>query len=172
MLFRSTIVAPFIRYSPDFTTVYGSAGVGHQAESLPVHLLKKVQDPYHLSYKNWKELQGGSQREFVINAAMNEINDPCLIGEVNRYRKEIRAARALRDLEAETSARQHKISQEREVVEKVLKESMRRIEQAGAYEELNHCIRSATSSSLSPHAKPFEPRRDRKSTRLNSSHVD
>ena len=37
---------------------------------------------------------------------------------------------------------------------------MRRLEQAGAYEELNHCIRSATSSSLSPHAKPFEPRRN------------
>ena len=140
-----TIVAPFIRYSPDFTTVYGSAGVGHQEESLPVHLLKKVQDPHHLSYDKWKQLQGGSQREFVINAAMNGINNPCLIGEVNCYRKEIRAARALRDLEAETHARQHKISQEREVVEKVLKESMRRLEQAGAYEELTHHIRMATS---------------------------
>ena len=156
-----TIVAPFIRYSPDFTTVYGSAGVGHQEESLPVHLLKKVQDPHHLSYDDWKQLQGGSQREFIINGAMNEINNPCLIWEVNHYRKEIRAARALRDLEAETHARQHKISQEREVVEKVLKESMRRIEQAGAYEELNHCIRAATSPSLSPHATPFIPRRNR-----------
>ena len=80
--------------------------------------------------------------------------------EVNRYRKDIRTARALRDLEDEIRARQHKISQEREVVEKALKESMRRLEQAGAYEELNHCIRSATSSSLSPHATPFIPRRN------------
>ena len=155
-----TIVAPFIRYSPDFTTVYRSAGIGHQEESLPVHLLKKVQDPHHLSYDNWKQLQGGSQREFVINAAMNGINDPCLIGEVNHYRKEIRAARALRDLEAETHARQHKISQEREVVEKILKESMRRLEQAGAYEELAHHMRAATSPPLSPHATPFIPRRN------------
>ena len=90
---------------------------------------------------------------------MNGINDPCLIGEVNRYRKEIRATRALRDLEAETRARQHKISQEREVVEKVLKESMRRLEQAGAYEELTHHIRTAASPPLSPHATPFIPRR-------------
>ena len=155
-----TIVAPFICYSPDFTTVYGSAGVGHQEESLPVHLLKKVQDPHHLSYDEWKQLQGGSQREFVINAAMNGINDPCLIGEVNCYRKEIRAARALRDLEAESHAKQHKISQEREVVEKVLKESMRRLEQARAYEELTHHIRTAASPPHSPHATPFIPRRN------------
>ena len=155
-----TIVAPFIRYSPDFTTVYGSAGVGHQEESLPVHLLKKVQDPHHLSYDEWKQLQGGSQREYVINAAMNGINDPCFIGEVNHYRKEIKAAWALRDLEAETCARQHKISQEREVVEKVLKESMRRLEPAGAYEELTHHTRTATSPSLSPHATPFIPCRN------------
>ena len=78
-----------------------------------------------MSYDKWKQLQGGSQREFIINAAMNEINNPCLIGEVNHYRKEIRAAQVLRDLEAETRTRQHKVSQEREVVEKVLKESMR-----------------------------------------------
>ena len=155
-----TIVAPFIRYSPDFTTVYGSAGIGHQEESLPVHLLKKVQDPHHLSYDDWKQLQGGSQGEFVINMAMNEINNPCLTGEVNRYRKEIKATRALRDLEAETHARQHKISQEREVVEKTLRESMWRIEQARAYEELTHHIRMATSPPLSPHATPFIPCRN------------
>ena len=62
-----TMVAPFIRYSPDFTTAYGSAGVGHQEESLPVHLLKKVQDPHHLSYDEWKQLQGGHQdRKSVV----------------------------------------------------------------------------------------------------------
>ena len=114
----------------------------------------------HLSYDEWKQLQGGSQKEFVINAAMNGINDPCLIGEINCYRKEIRAAWALRDLEAETRARQHKISQEREIVEKVLKESMQRLEQARAYEELMHHIRTATSPPLSPHATPFIPRRN------------
>ena len=152
-----TVVAPFICYSPDFTTIYGSAGISHQDESLPVHLLKKVQDPHHLSYNEWKQLQGGSQREFVINAAMNGINDPCLIGEVNCYRKEIRATQALRDLETETHARQHKISQEREVVEKVLKESTRRLEQARAYEELTHNIRTAASLPPSPHATPFIP---------------
>ena len=63
-------------------------------------------------------------KEFTINMAIAEANDPCLTGEVNRYRKEIRAAWALRDLEAETWARMYKIVQEREVVEKVLKESM------------------------------------------------
>ena len=115
-----TIVAPFIRYSPDFTTVYGCSGAGQLEESLPVHLLKRVQDPHDLSYEDWKELQGGSQKEFAINMAIAEANDPCLTGEVNHYRKEIRAARALRDLEAETQARTYKIAQEREVVEKVL----------------------------------------------------
>ena len=47
-----TIVAPFIRYSPDFTIVYGSSGAGQPEESLPVHLLKRVQDPHHLSYED------------------------------------------------------------------------------------------------------------------------
>ena len=54
--------------------------------------MKKVQDPYHLSYKDWKQLQGGSQKEFTINLEMSETNNPCLMGEVNCYRKEIRAA--------------------------------------------------------------------------------
>ena len=77
-----TIVAPFIHYSPDFTTVYGSAGVGHQEESLPVHLLKKIQDRHHLSYDDWKQMQSGSQKEFAINMALSEVNNPCLIGEL------------------------------------------------------------------------------------------
>ena len=155
-----TVVAPFIRYSPDFTTVYGCSGAGQPEESLPVHLLRRVRDPHHLSYEDWKELQGGSQKEFAINMAMAEVNDPCLTGEVNRYRKEIRAARALRDLEAETRARTYKISQEREVVEKVLKESMRRLEQAGVYEELLHRSRAATPLPLLPHTTPLLPRRN------------
>ena len=92
--------------------------------------------------------------------AIAEVNDPCLTGEINRYRKEIRAARALRDLEAETRAWMHKISQEREVVEKVLKESMRRLEQAGVYEELLHRSRAATPLPLPPHTTPLLPRKN------------
>ena len=160
-----TIVAPFIRYSSDFTTVYRSAGVGHEEESLPVHLLKKVQDPHHLSYKDWVELQNGSQTEFAINMAIEDINDPCLKGEVNCYRKEIRAARALRDIESEAHTRLHKATQEREVMERVLKESMRRLEQAGVYEELLH--RNWTTTPLPipplpipPHTTPLLPRRN------------
>ena len=84
-----------------------------------------------------------------------EANDPCLTGEVNRYRKEIRAAQALRDLEAETQAWTYKIAQEREVMEKVLKESMRRLEQAGVYEELLHCSRAATPLPFPPHTMPL-----------------
>ena len=100
--------------------------------------MKKVQDPHHLSYEDLVELQSGSKREFAINMAIGDINDPCLMGEVNHYRKEIRAAKALRDIESEARTRLHKAPQEREVVEKVLKESMRRLEQAGVCEELLH----------------------------------
>ena len=93
--------------------------------------------------------------------AIAEANDPYLTGEVNRYRKEIRAARALRDLEAETRAWMYKISQEREVVEKVLKESMRRLKQAGVYEELLHRSQAATPLPFPPHTTPLLPRRNR-----------
>ena len=82
--------------------------------------------------------------------AMREVNDPCLIGEINHYRREIRAARALRDLEVETHTRRHRVSQEREIVEKVLKESMRQLEQAGVYEELTHRICVATPLPIPP----------------------
>ena len=91
---------------------------------------------------------------------MSEVNDPCLLGEINHYRREIRATRALRDLEAETCARQHKVSQEREVVEKVLKESMRRLEQAGVYKELLHCSHAAASLPIPPHTMPLIPCRN------------
>ena len=89
--------------------------------------------------------------------AMSEVNDPCLIGEINCYRKEIRAARSLRDLEVETCARQHKVSQEREVMEKVLKEPMRRLDQARVYEELLHHNWAATSLPIPPHTTPLMP---------------
>ena len=92
--------------------------------------------------------------------AINEVNDPCLTREINRYRKEIRATRALRDLETEIRARQHKVSQEREVVEKVLKELMRRLEQARVYKELLHCSRTATSLPIPPHTMPLIPHRN------------
>ena len=105
-------MAPFIHYSPDFTTVYGSTGAGQEEESLPAHLLKKVQDPHHLTYEDWMQLQSGSQREFAINMAISKINNPCLTGEVNHYRKEIWATKALRDIESEACTRMHKASQE------------------------------------------------------------
>ena len=92
--------------------------------------------------------------------AIGDINNPCLTEEVNCYRNEIRAAKALRDIESKARTRMHKASQEREVVEMVLKESMRGLEQAGVYEELLHCSWTATPLPIPPHTTPLLPCRN------------
>ena len=80
------IVAPYIQYSADYTHVEGSAGVGSETRSCPVLIDRRVPTHAPMTPAKWRHLRRGSDREFTINMALAQINDPKYHGEVNRYR--------------------------------------------------------------------------------------
>ena len=83
---RATRIAPYIRYSPDYTLVEGSLGLGSETRTTLVYLTKKAGHPFNMTSSKWANLARDSPKEFAINMALEEINDPQLKGEVNRFR--------------------------------------------------------------------------------------
>ena len=65
-----------------------------------------------MTSSKWANLARGSPKEFAINMALDEINDPHLRGEVNRFRGKREVANTLNKLHKETQDRAHKIEQE------------------------------------------------------------
>ena len=70
------ILAPFICYSSDYTTVQGSAGVGRITRTLQVQMARVVPRFAKLTPQQWRDLEAGSEKEFAVNLALAEINDP------------------------------------------------------------------------------------------------
>ena len=83
---RATKIAPYICYSPDYTLVEGSSGLRSETHITPIYLTKRAGHPFNMTSSKWTNLARGSPKEFAINMALDEINDPCLRGEVNRFR--------------------------------------------------------------------------------------
>ena len=78
------IVAPFIKYSANYTHVEGSAGVGTKTRSCPVQIDRRVPSHAPMTAVKWRHLRNGNEREFAINMALAQINNPKYHGEVNR----------------------------------------------------------------------------------------
>ena len=80
------IVASFVKYSTDLTHVEGSAGIGTETHSCPVQIDRRVPTHAPMTAIKWRHLRNGNEREFAINMALAQINDPKYHGEVNRFR--------------------------------------------------------------------------------------
>ena len=79
-------MAPFIKYSTNYTIVLGSAGRGLETRSCPVQIDRRVPTHHPMTPLKWKHLRNGNEREFDINMALAKMNDPKFNGEINRYR--------------------------------------------------------------------------------------
>ena len=77
---------PPMSYSTDYTHVEGSAGIRTESCSCPVQLDRRVPTHAPMTPVKWRHLRNGNEREFTINMALAQINDPKYHGEVNRYR--------------------------------------------------------------------------------------
>ena len=135
------IIAPYIKYSTDYTMVTGSAGGRYETRTIAVQLAKRVASYEPMTTSKWSHLRRDSDREFAINAAMERINDPRLTGEINRYRGRRETKEILDKMLKDTTERQGKILQELVVVEHDLEQVMRRLERADAYRELESQFR-------------------------------
>ncbi len=83
---RRLRLAPYIKYSPDYTMVFGTNGKGQEIRSTPVYVGRRARSPAHMSPAMWKELEEGAPQEFAVNEALMVEGDPRLHGEVNRFR--------------------------------------------------------------------------------------
>ena len=99
---RASKIAPYIRYSPDYTLVEGSPGLGSETCITPVYLTKKAGHPFNMTSSKWANLARGSPKELAINMALDKINNPCLRGEVNHFRGKWEVANTLNKLHKET----------------------------------------------------------------------
>jgi len=83
---NKTMVAKFIQYSTDYTTVVGCNGRGYPQRTLPVTSGRKARVTRMLTSAQWRELRRGSPREFMVNEALADMGDPRMVGAVNRLR--------------------------------------------------------------------------------------
>ena len=80
-----TMITPFIQYSPDFTKVTGTEGVGFEHWTIPVYIRRRSRAAQKMTTEKWKYLCHDMDTEFVVNKALAEIGDLRLTGEVNHF---------------------------------------------------------------------------------------
>ena len=114
-----------------------------------------------MTSSKWANLARVSPKEFAINMALDEINNPHLKGEVNHVRGKQDVANTLQKMHKETQTCAKKIEQELLVVEEALRVSMRRLEAANAYDRLERQFCLANPIPIHPHAQELLPLRPR-----------
>ena len=127
---QRVILAPFIKYSTDYTHVFGTLGEGQEIRSLAVQVGKRVKFPRHITAAEWKHLEAENEREFAINAVLTEINDPRLTGKITRYRGYAKLKTTLDSFLKEASERVRTVMAEAVKVDKELKKCKQRLELA------------------------------------------
>ena len=81
-----TMIAPYIQYSPYFTKVMGTEGIGFEHQTIPVYIGRRSRAVQKMTTEKWKYLQQDTNTKFVVNDALAEIGDPRLTGKVNHFR--------------------------------------------------------------------------------------
>ena len=150
------IVAPFIKYSTDYTHVTGSAGRGLETRSCPVLIDRRVPTHHPMTALKWKHLRNGSEREFGINMALAQMNDPKFHGEINCYRGLSGLHDTLEKLMRDAQGRVMEVMKELIVVDGQLELCKKRLEISNAYEELDRYFRQAMPIPLRPRHSPIQ----------------
>ena len=111
------IVAPYIKYSANYTMVTGSAGRGMETRSCPVQINRRVPTHHPMTLLKWKHLRNGNEREFGVNMVLAQINNLKFHGEVTCYRGLSDLQDTLEKLMRDTQGRVMEVMKELVVVE-------------------------------------------------------
>ena len=101
-------------------------------------------------------MRRGSDREFAINMALAQINDPKYHGEVNRYRGLSDLQETLERLMKDAQGRVMEVMKELITVEGQLKLCEKRLEISDAYKELHRQYRLINPVPLRPRHSPVQ----------------
>ena len=145
------IVAPYIKYSANYTHVEGSAGVGTETQSCPVQIDRRVHTHAPMNPVKWRHLRNGSDWEFTINMALAQLNDPTYYGEVNHYRGLSNLQDTLERLMREAQGHVMEVMKELVNVDAQLKLCKNRLEISNVYEELDRQYRLVNPVPICPH---------------------
>src|SRR6266702_4444156 len=140
---RRLRLAPYIKYSPDYTMVFGTNGRGHEIRSTPVYVGRRSRSPTHMTPAMWKELEEGAPQEFAVNEALMVEGDPRLHGEINRFRGKRALVDTLEHLCQGAQKQVNNITKELLGTERDLAECKVRLELANAYQELQELHRQS-----------------------------
>jgi hypothetical protein len=80
------VIASYIKYSLNYTSVTGSMGQGQEECTLPVQVGCRAQYYATMTTAMWRDLERGSSKEFAVNDCLADIGDTHIIGKVNRFR--------------------------------------------------------------------------------------
>src|SRR6266702_1174183 len=133
---RRLRLAPYIKYAPDYTMVFGTNGKGQEIRSTPVYVGRRARSPAHMTLAMWKELEEGAPQEFAVNEALMVEGDPQLHGEVNHFRGKRALVNTLEHLCRGAQKQVNDITKELLGTERDLAECKVRLELANAYQEL------------------------------------
>jgi hypothetical protein len=157
------VIAPFIKYNPDYMYVFGTEGEGCEIRNVPVQVGRRAQHYERMTRAKWRDLRRGDTREFAINEALEDLGDIRLKGELNRFRGLADQKEILADLLKDALSRVNEITREAVGIDRALEGCMKRLEMSNAHRELeDHFQRSfpfPTRPRHSPERTPIAPRR-------------
>jgi hypothetical protein len=157
------VIAPFIKYNPDYTYVFGTEGEGCKIRNVPVQVGRRAQHYEWMTGAKWRELCKGDIWEFAINEALEDLGDIWLKGKLNRFRGLADQKEILVDLLKDAQDRVNEVTKEAVVIDQALDGCMRCLEMSNTHCELeDHFQRSfpfPTRPRHSPEHTPITPRR-------------
>jgi hypothetical protein len=157
------VIAPFIKYNPNYTYVFGTEGEGCEIHNVPVQVGRRAQHYERMTAAKWRDLRRGDIREFAINEALEDLGDIRLKGELNRFRGLADQKEIVADLLKDALSRVNEITREAVVIDQALEGCMRRLEMSNAHRELEDRFQRSfpfpTRPRHSPERTPIAPRR-------------
>jgi hypothetical protein len=157
------VIAPFIKYNPDYTYVFGTEGEGCEIRNVPVQVGRRAQHYEWMTAAKWRDLRRDDRREFAINEALEDLGDIRLKGELNRFRGLADQKEILADLLKDALTRVNEITREAVVIDRALEGCMKRLEMSNAHCELEDRFQRSfpfpTRPRHSPECTPIAPRR-------------
>ena len=156
------ILAPFIKYTSDYTQVHGTQGTGCEIRTLPVQIGRVVRYANNMTTEMWGRLRRGSEQQFMVDEALEQLGDPRLRGEINYFRGKADVLDTLNSLYHSSMNEANRLMREIFVVEGEVKRSQQRIQRANAYKEVwNKCLAvfppAYTNPAQSPEPRPLPP---------------
>ena len=122
------ILAPFIKYTSDYTQVHGTQGTGCEIRTLPVQIGRVVRYANNMTTEQWNCLRRNSEQQFMVDKALEQLGDPRLRGEINYFRGKADVLDTLNNLYRGAMSEANKLMREVLTVEGEVKRSQQRIQ--------------------------------------------